>query len=79
MTEDSPTYQDLISMRPTTRYRAFLLGPCGRILREIPITASDDDHALLIVRRWGEGRPIDLWDGLRFIEHLPATAFDDGM
>lgn len=60
----------VLSLDPS--YRVFLLGLGGQILREKPIRAATDDEAIAIVVGMLDGRPIDLWDGLRFIRHFPA-------
>lgn len=82
MSDDALDRQGVIALRPHPRYRVFLLGMDGQILREKTIRAANDDEAVSIAVGMMDGRPIDLWDGLRFIRHFPArddsqTHFDD--
>jgi hypothetical protein len=59
--------------RPS-RYRAFILDADETVLRIEYLPAQDDDTALDLARKLLDGRPIELWDGLRFIEHLDPGA-----
>lgn len=76
MPGDSLDLQRLITAWPTPHYRVFLLALNGSILRERPIQARDDDEAIGHAREMMDGRSLDLWDGLRFIEHFPAISSD---
>ncbi|GJE46830.1 hypothetical protein [Methylobacterium soli] len=57
-----------------SRYRAFILDADQTVLRIEHLPAQDDDAALELARKLLDGRPIELWDGLRFIEHLDPGA-----
>lgn len=71
MSDDQTERQDLISLRPTPRYRALLLSRDGRIFQHRRIQASNDEEAMSLASGLMDGRAVDLWDGLRFIETLP--------
>lgn len=58
-----------VGSRPA-RYRAVLLGPLGQIVGLIALTARDDDVARQLAEALVDGRAVELWDGLRFIEHF---------
>lgn len=60
-----------ISLRPPPRYRTFLLDINGQISRERAVEALNDKEAITVAVGMMDGRAIDLWDGLRFIEHFP--------
>ncbi|KAB1077103.1 hypothetical protein [Methylobacterium soli] len=60
-------------IRPS-RYRAFILDADETVLRIEHLPAHDDDAALDLARKLLDGRPIELWDGMRFIEHLDPGA-----
>ncbi|KAB1071645.1 hypothetical protein [Methylobacterium planeticum] len=55
-----------------SRYRAFVLDADLTVLRIEHLAAQDDDTALDLARRLLSGHAIELWDGLRFIEHLDS-------
>ncbi len=52
------------------RYRALLLGSSGEIIALTALTARDDDDAMQIAGSMVDGRAVELWDGLRFIERF---------
>ncbi|WP_162560873.1 hypothetical protein [Methylobacterium durans] len=52
------------------RYRAFVLDADGRVLRSDPIAAQDDEAALNLASARVGSHSVELWDGMRFIEHL---------
>ena len=52
------------------RYRVFILGSDNRVLRMEPIAVETDDEALSQARAFVDGHAVELWDGLRFIEHF---------
>ena len=71
-----PIDQDMLLLKGKTpiRYRAFILDADETVLRIEHLSAQDDDTALDLARKLLDGRPIELWDGLRFIEHLDPSA-----
>jgi len=54
-------------------YRAMLIDVNGRAVQMLPITAPDDDKAVAQAKALVDGHGVDLWDGVRFIEHFPAV------
>ncbi|MCJ2083928.1 hypothetical protein [Methylobacterium sp. J-090] len=60
------------SDRRPPRYRAILLGPTGRIASLVNLIAGDDKDALRLAEAMVDGHAVELWDGVRFIEHFPA-------
>jgi len=55
------------------RYRAILVDVNGCLIQVLPLAAADDDKAVVQARALVDGHSIDLWDGIRFIEHFPAV------
>ena len=53
--------------------RAILIDAGGREVSAYRIMASGDDEAVEQAKALVGGYSIDLWDGLRFIEHFPAV------
>ena len=37
------------------------------------VSASDDEEALSRAVRLADGRAVNVWDGLRFVEHVKST------
>ncbi len=68
---------DKLSSRPPVirsdapRYRINFLNPDGTIFRTEVLEVPNDDDAIQAARRLMNGRALDLWDGLRFIEFFP--------
>lgn len=54
-------------------YRAMLIDVDGCSVATIPIKASGDDEAMVRAMALVDGHGVDLWDGVRFIEHYPAV------
>lgn len=55
------------------RYRAILVDVNGCPVQVLPLASADDDKAVVQARALVDGHSIDLWDGIRFIEHFPAV------
>ena len=60
--------------RRSARYRAILIGTSGHITGLITLTAANDDVALKLAEAMVDGHAVELWDGLRYIEHFPPIA-----
>ncbi|GEP11240.1 hypothetical protein MGN01_30850 [Methylobacterium gnaphalii] len=45
----------------------------GHVLDTIKLNASDDAAALSLARVLAEKHAVELWDGLRFIQHIKPT------
>ncbi|GLS45572.1 hypothetical protein GCM10007884_35630 [Methylobacterium brachythecii] len=56
-----------------TRYRLTALTAGGLVLDTIKLNAADDAAALSLARVMAEKHAVELWDGLRFIEHIEPT------
>ncbi|GJD59627.1 hypothetical protein [Methylobacterium dankookense] len=55
-----------------SRYRAFLLDADGNVVRTEYLAAETDDAALALAEPMANGHAVEVWDGLRFIEHFDA-------
>jgi hypothetical protein len=53
-------------------YRVALIREQGVVASMVQITAPDDDEACKKARALVDGHAVDLWEGLRFVEHFPA-------
>lgn len=51
-------------------YRIMILSNAGTVLANEAISAACDDAALSIAESLAGPHAVELWDGLRFIEHL---------
>ena len=57
----------------TARYRALILDQSGRVLAMTAISAANDDIAVEVAQSMVDGHAVELWDGVRFIEHFPPV------
>ena len=71
MSSDAPLNQDVLSTQRLPCYRVHFLNSDNTIFRAVPLEAFDDNEASKLARRLMNGRALDLWDGLRFIEFFP--------
>lgn len=58
-------------------YRALTLGENGRVISTVPLSARCDRDAIRQASSLSMRGAVDLWDGLRFVEHfatLPRRA-----
>ena len=51
-------------------YRAMILDQVGNVLSNASLPARDDEVAKAQARTLVDGHAVELWDGLRFIEHF---------
>jgi hypothetical protein len=59
---------------PPRAYRVLHLAADGRVLATVPIPAESDLEALTMAETLKGECAVELWDGLRFIEHFaPAV------
>ena len=78
MTEDGlGGVADLYQFPGEPRYRALLLGSDGRVLRMEHLPVGDDAEAVRRARAFVDGNAVELWDGVRFIEHFAARGHVD--
>jgi hypothetical protein len=55
------------------RYRAVLIDVDGCTVATVRIKASNDDEAVVQAAVLVDGHGVDLWDGVRLIEHFPPV------
>lgn len=65
------SFVDLDKLPEPRRYHAFLIDADGRVVRSKSLPASDDQDALQQAEAFVDGHAVELWDGLRFMEHFP--------
>lgn len=53
-------------------YRAILIDGDGHTVSMYRIMAAGDGEAVSQAKALVDGHAVDLWDGVRFIEHFPA-------
>ena len=71
MNDEPSKSQDILWTGPPPRYRINFLNPDGTIFRTEVLEVSADKDAIQAAKRRMDGRALDLWDGLRFIEFFP--------
>lgn len=54
-------------------YRLIVSAKTGDIINTMRIEAKDDEQAIELARAIFDGHAVELWDGLRFIEHFPPV------
>ena len=63
-----PFHEDCISQS----YRAMIVTNQGLVVANHKLSAPDDGAAAALARTMVNGHAVELWDGLRFIEHFDA-------
>jgi hypothetical protein len=58
------------AISPPSRYRAILLDAKGNVVGIERLTVGSDDEALARAEAMAAGYAVELWDGLRFLEHF---------
>ncbi|GJE55959.1 MULTISPECIES: hypothetical protein [Methylobacterium] len=56
-----------------TAYLVLHLNADGRVIATETVQAPNDACVLDLVRARMDGRAIEVWDGVRFVEHLEAS------
>ena len=75
MPRDEPIgFADLDKLPTPPRYHVIVVAADGRVVHAERLSADDDREALLRASALVEGGAVELWDGLRFIEHFDATS-----
>lgn len=64
---------DALSEQLPPAYRVFLLAKTGAVIGMVPIAVQDDSEAVERAVAMVDGHAVELWDGLRFIEHFPPV------
>lgn len=59
-----------ITERPKLNYRVFVIAPGGQICTTRRLCSENDDEAAHAAAMISDEYAVDLWDGLRFIEHF---------
>lgn len=54
-------------------YLVIVLACDGTVTRSERVWTQDDEEAMAIAMRLADGRAADVWDGLRFVEHVKST------
>lgn len=70
MSEPAPENSGSETGTTPPSYRVMILDPEGAVLSTRPISARTDDEAVLLTCTLVDGHAVELWDGLRFIEHF---------
>lgn len=65
------------SQNDEARYRVTFVERDGQVSLTVMIFAPDDAEAKRTAKRMVDGHGIDLWDGMRFIEHYPPKTESD--
>lgn len=55
-------------------YRVLILSASGHVLLSEPLSAADDSEAMALARQRSGTATVELWDGVRFMEHFPPQA-----
>lgn len=53
-------------------YRAIMVDGDGHTVSMHRIMAVGDDEAVAEAKALADGHGVDLWDGVRFVDHFPA-------
>ncbi|MCJ2110017.1 hypothetical protein MKK64_02130 [Methylobacterium sp. E-025] len=74
MSSDTPIgFADLNKSPVPPRYHVLILDRRGQVLRMERIESGGDDEVVERALRFVDGQAIELWDGVRFIEHFPPV------
>lgn len=73
MTEVPARLTDILSTPPPSAYRLILLAKNGTVSASVPVAVEDDAQGRDRARSMVNGNAVELWDGLRFIEHFPSV------
>ena len=60
-------------MDPEHNYRAYLMGPDGRIVHRVDLKCDDDGAAKARAEQHVDGYNIELWDGARKIAEFKTA------
>ncbi|MCJ2110012.1 hypothetical protein MKK64_02105 [Methylobacterium sp. E-025] len=63
-------FADLDNLPAPFCYRVLVLGSEGQVTRMVPIKARSDLDAKRLARGFLDGRGVELWDGMRFMERF---------
>lgn len=70
MTDLSGGPGNLATVNVPPCFRAFLIDAAGNIARLVSLVANDDLEASDLAQAMVASHAVDLWDGVRFIDHF---------
>ncbi|WP_156652667.1 hypothetical protein [Methylobacterium sp. Leaf86] len=71
MSDNTQSPSDPLGGRRAPAYRVIILAKNGDIVSAARISV-EDDRAIEAARAMVDGHAVELWDGIRFIEHFPS-------
>ncbi|TXN19420.1 hypothetical protein [Methylobacterium sp. WL9] len=72
MAEIPERLSDILSTPTPPAYSVFLLARDGTVSNPVRVAAKDDADGREQARAMVDGHAVELWGGLRFIEHFPS-------
>ncbi|MHC2019716.1 hypothetical protein [Methylobacterium sp. CM6247] len=73
MADTSQTDTDVPNEPKPPAYRVILIAKSGTVVNAMRLQADDDAEACERAKAMVDGHAVELWDGLRFIEHFPPV------
>lgn len=73
MADTSQIDTDVLSEPKPPVYRAIVVAPSGTVVNAMRLVAESDEEARERAKAMVDGDAVELWDGLRFIEHFPPV------
>ncbi|MHC2019956.1 hypothetical protein [Methylobacterium sp. CM6247] len=73
MADTSQVRSDAITETKPPVYRAIVIAPSGTVVNAMRLVAGSDEEARALAKAMVDGDAVELWDGLRFIEHFPPV------
>ncbi|MHC2088893.1 hypothetical protein [Methylobacterium sp. CM6244] len=73
MADTSQINTNVLSEPKPPIYRAIMVAPSGTVVNAARLVAENDDEARERAKAMVDGDAVELWDGVRFIEHFPPV------
>lgn len=73
MADASQSRAEALSEPRVPAYRAIIIAKSGTVVNVLRLHAEDDKQACEHAKAMVDGDAVELWDGLRFIEHFPPV------
>ncbi|MHC2020472.1 hypothetical protein [Methylobacterium sp. CM6247] len=73
MSDGSSSRSDSLTEPRAPAYRAIIIAKSGTVVNALRLQAEDDEQACEHAKAMVDGHAVELWDGLRFIEHFPPV------
>lgn len=70
MYESTQSLADVHSQHRLPVYRVIMLDGSGAVFSMMRLSAADDEQAIARAKTMFDGHAVELWDGLRFIDHF---------